>query len=628
MASCPDNVVKAVPGLEVQSKRTESQLNKRQTVHKSDDLDPQATLVVVNPSSGRRVIYITKSPFLIGRSAKNDVLLPDFRLSRECAAIFFSEGQFRLENRGSHRGILVNGKPIDSWVLHEGDTFDFAVPDSYRLVFHAPSRLTSGEILGRLLEPSDRTARTRTFHELSLLLEATQLVLSRLPLENVLAAVVDRAIELTGSHRGILLRALESDELAPVVARKRGARALPSDAIRFTALTKDQISRALKKRRIVMETHPEAEALRVGYTNKGGGEGLICICVPLLMPKRLSEDWAGEESREGVLLGLLYLDGPRPNGGNTPAMASFPCALVNSLEFQRRRQILSTLAVQAASVLTSARLMQRELERERIKRELAIARAMQQALLPKSFKEFAHLQVAGVNRPSLSVSGDYFDLVELGLDRISFAIADVSGKGLGAALLTSMLQGTFSAITLRPELPVIFEHANRLICERAEMGQYATLFLGVLAADGELHYVNAGHLPPLLIRSGRVGTDLKAESMPLGLFHDTEYPVQCHKLSPGDTLILYTDGITEAMNAEGHEFGIERLHEVVTRNVERSVAELQTAILEAIDGFACGTAQADDITLLILRYCGRTLQADPLALRSLAPPGATCPCES
>ena len=229
-------------------------------------------------------------------------------------------------------------------------------------------------------------------------------------------------------------------------------------------------------------------------------------------------------------------------------------------------------------------------------------------MLPKSFKELAHLQVTGINRPSLSVGGDYFDLIELGPERTAFVIADVSGKGLGAALVTSMLQGTFSAITLRPELPAIFEHANRFICERAEVERYATIFFGVLTADGELQYVNAGHHPPILIRSGRVETDFKAESMPLGLFPDTVYPARCHKLNPGDTLIRYTDGITEAMDAGHNEFGIDRLRQVVTRHAGASVAELQTAILEELDEFARGAHQADDITLLILRYQSPTLQ--------------------
>ena len=587
----------------------ESPKRSPQIPHREDQPQPSALLEVVDPTSGRRIVYITKSPFLIGRSAKNDLLLPDFRLSRECAAIVFSEGPFRLENRGSNRGVLVNGKQIDSCVLQEGDTLDFGVADSYSLIFHAPSKELSGDIARRLLEPpSDTTPRIRAFHDLSLLLEATSLIQSRLPLEHVLAAVVDRAIELTGSHRGLLFQALENGELVPVFARKRGARALPPHMIYFTEFTRDYIGSALKKRRIIMEARPEEDSRQAGYADKGRGrEGLVCICVPLVMPARLSDDWASEESGAGTLMGLLYLDGPYSKHG-VSAIAAFVNPVADPLQFQQRRQSLGTLAVQAAGALTGARLMQRELERERMKQELAIARGIQQALLPKNFKELAHLQVTGINRPSLSVGGDYFDLIELGPERTAFVIADVAGKGLGAALVTSMLQGAFSAITLRPELPAIFEHANRFICEHAEVERYATIFFGVLTADGELQYVNAGHHPPILIRSGRVETDFKAESMPLGLFPDTVYPARCHRLNPGDTLILYTDGITEATDAGHNEFGIDRLRQVVTRHAGASVAELQTAILEELDEFARGAHQADDITLLILRYQSPTLQ--------------------
>jgi serine phosphatase RsbU (regulator of sigma subunit) len=125
-------------------------------------------------------------------------------------------------------------------------------------------------------------------------------------------------------------------------------------------------------------------------------------------------------------MGLLYLDGPYSKLGALSAIAAFVNPVADPPQFQQRRQILSTLAVQAAGALTSARLMQRELERERVKQELEIARGIQQALLPKSFKELAHLQVTGINRPSLSVGGDYFDLIELGPERTAFVIADAS----------------------------------------------------------------------------------------------------------------------------------------------------------------------------------------------------------
>jgi sigma-B regulation protein RsbU (phosphoserine phosphatase) len=204
----------------------------------------------------------------------------------------------------------------------------------------------------------------------------------------------------------------------------------------------------------------------------------------------------------------------------------------------------------------------------------------------------------------LSVGGDYFDLIELGPDRASFIIADVSGKGLGAALLSSMLQGTFSALALGHEPARMFSHANQFVVDRTEVGRYATLFFGTLDALGRLQYINAGHLPPLLARSGGVELIFKADSLPLGLFPNAEFGPRFHRLDPGDTLVLYTDGITEAMDAEGNQFGIDRLQEVVMHNSKASVKALQGAILEAVDEFACGAHQADDITIFILRYMG------------------------
>jgi sigma-B regulation protein RsbU (phosphoserine phosphatase) len=204
----------------------------------------------------------------------------------------------------------------------------------------------------------------------------------------------------------------------------------------------------------------------------------------------------------------------------------------------------------------------------------------------------------------MSVGGDYFDVIELALDRTAFIIADVSGKGLGAALVTSTLQGTFSAVALEPEIRTLFRHANRFICEHSEVERYATRFFGTLGSVGSMQYINAGHLSPLLVRSGIVKPALESGSVPVGLFPDAEFTTCFHQLTPGDTLVLYTDGITEAMDTRENQFGIEHLQVVVAQQANGSVEDMQAAILVALDEFTYDAEQADDITLLILRYRG------------------------
>ena len=249
-------------------------------------------------------------------------------------------------------------------------------------------------------------------------------------------------------------------------------------------------------------------------------------------------------------------------------------------------------------------------ERQRLQQELAVARRIQQGLLPTSFRNFPHFRVAAVNQPCLAVRGDYFDLMELDSNRLAFVIADVSGKGLGAALVTSLLQGAFSTLTLSAgrdpsaDRAGIFAHVNRFICTHSEVNRYATLFFGILDPTGRLEFLNAGHPPPLLIRRGRVETVFQGESFPVGMFEEAVFKISSAALDPGDTLLLFTDGVTDAENPEGERFGLERLQEAVAAHITCSVNDLQVAVLAAVERFVRGAEPADDLTLLILHNPG------------------------
>src|SRR5713226_6009530 len=171
------------------------------------------------------------------------------------------------------------------------------------------------------------------------------------------------------------------------------------------------------------------------------------------------------------------------------------------------RQILDALAADAASILDNARLVERERERQRLEQEIGIARDIQQALLPKNLREYPHLAVSGVNFPCLSVGGDYYDV---------FLLADVSGKGLGAALLTTMLQGALSGMSLGTDPARTFNHVNRFLCDHAEVGRYATMFFGILEDSGKLEYINAGHPSPILLRKDTTEEAFTEGSFPVG----------------------------------------------------------------------------------------------------------------
>jgi phosphoserine phosphatase RsbU/P len=291
--------------------------------------------------------------------------------------------------------------------------------------------------------------------------------------------------------------------------------------------------------------------------------------------------------KRGEFLGVLYLDSTRP-------------AAFSKLD----RQLLDAFKDQAASILDNARLVARERERQRLEQEINIARDIQQALLPRNFRDYPHLSVVGCNFPCLSVGGDYFDVFPLGDGRTAFLIADVSGKGLGAALLTTMLQGVLSGLALGADAARVITHLNQFLCNHAEVGRYATMFFGILDEQGHLDYINAGHPSPILIRDGIPQEAFTEGSFPVGLVPEAEYTTVHTKVEPGDTLVLFSDGVTEAMDPCDQLFTGARLREVLTGLQNTPLDEIQRKVLEAVENFAQGASQADDLTLLLIRFRG------------------------
>jgi sigma-B regulation protein RsbU (phosphoserine phosphatase) len=282
---------------------------------------------------------------------------------------------------------------------------------------------------------------------------------------------------------------------------------------------------------------------------------------------------------------VLYLDSKRPTA-------------FSKLD----RQILDALAADAASILDNARLVERERERQRLEQEIGIARDIQQALLPKNLRDFPNLSVSGVNFPCLSVGGDYFDVFPLDEKRTAFLLADVSGKGLGAALLTTMLQGALSGMSLGTDPARTFNHVNRFLCDHAEVGRYATMFFAILEEGGKLEFINAGHPSPILLRQGRAEEAFTEGSFPVGLVPEAEFTTSSIQLETDDTLVLFSDGVTEAMDPEENLYGVGRLKEVLEGKHELALDEIQKVVLESVENFARGARQADDVTMLVVRY--------------------------
>ena len=547
----------------------------------------EAVLEVVSPDGARRYARITQTPFMIGRGAEtgNHLQLSDRRISRNCAAVVIEANRYYVEDRGQRRGLFVNGEKIDSRELQDGDIVTFGLDDSYEIIFRSAKGADDDSIPQLLtrIEHITSSEPSGGLRKLNLLLEATTLLHSQLPLDSVLGKMLDYAVSVTDADRGLLLETDAGGALKVKLARRSGGLRLPPESL---TPSQTAIQLALKQKSpVITEDLAQADVDLQAAQSIVAQRLRAVVVIPLYALSRAKTQESMVNIKCGDFLGVLYMDSRRP-------------AAFSRLD----RQILDALAADAASILDNARLVERERERQRLEQEINIARDIQQALLPRDFREFPHLAVTGFNLPCLSVGGDYFDVFPLSDGRTAFLIADVSGKGLGAALLTTMLQGALSGMTLGTDPARVLNHVNRFLCDHSEVGRYATMFFGVLDQEGHLEFINAGHPSPFLIRRGAAEEAFTEGSYPVGLVPEAEYTAVCLKLEPGDTLVLFSDGVTEAMDPDEQMFGIARLKELLTGQLECPLEQLQKCVLEAVENFARGARQADDLTLLIVRY--------------------------
>ncbi len=242
-------------------------------------------------------------------------------------------------------------------------------------------------------------------------------------------------------------------------------------------------------------------------------------------------------------------------------------------------------------------------ERRALEQDLDLAARLQSSLLPKQDLAAGGFQAAYHYEPASTVSGDYCDVVppEDGRDGLYFLLGDVSGKGVAASMLMASLRGTVRTL-IGTDLPVngLVERANRLFCESVAASHFATLVCGRASKAGRIEVCNAGHCPPLIVRGGKV-EPLQATGLPVGLFCASEYTVTEAQLAPGDLMLLYTDGLTEASDGGGSEYGDERLTRVVRDRHALPPRDLIRACLADLAAFRGRSPKSDDLTLLAIR---------------------------
>ncbi len=528
---------------------------------------------------------------VIGRSSQCDLTISDRFLSRRHARVFRQDTGWLIEDLGSRNGTLVNGRAVaEATLLTEGDEVQLSgsllqvsavAPDSAVItrdrglpghtIFRQASDLIEGQ---RSMPPESRSS-----------VDALQRYTDRLQLLNDVHQALARSVDLSVLLELILARAFEHlrPEEGVILLKGKGGgyeqaayRATDPEARRY-AISETLVREVAEKGLAALVLDVETDA-RFSAAESIIGSGIrSLIAAPL-------------QDKEGAL-GMIALS-----------------SRLNRRQFgEDDLQLLTSLASVAALRIRNLALTEEAAERRRLETELKLARQIQVALLPDRLPDLPGWALYSATVPSRGVSGDFYEVIQRngGAESV-LIVTDVSGKGIAASLLTASLEALLVGPIESGDPPEeISQQVSRRLYQRTPAAKYATAFLAVLEpATGRLRYTNAGHNPALLVRASGEVERLGPTGTPLGLLPESNFTGVDRSLAVGDTLVIYTDGITEAVNPLDEEYGLDRLSGICTERRASTLAELADTIEQSLDDFAEGVPYADDRTVLMARRLG------------------------
>src|SRR5688572_11008631 len=530
----------------------------------------------VNDGLGQRIVPINKALLCIGRRTESDLRLVGSDVSREHAEIVQANGDWILRDKGSRYGTYVNGEAVTEHKLMHGDRVQFGRASGADVVF----------LTGDGPSHTDRShaSAVNDLRQLAALMEALRALGSGRVLDEVLAMVLDAAIDVAGAERGfIMLGDGIDDQLDMKLARAKGRITMPGSGFGTSRKIPEEVFKTGELKIVADLLDGDLANVHMGTVALGIRH---VACIPLRAVRFL--DRADQKEPEANNIGVLYLDS-REKG---------------SLLAPHTRTALDTLATEAGVAIENARLYRETLEKARIEHELRIAAEIQRALLPEGDHAGPFFDAAGTSVQARSIGGDFFDMQDNTDGSFGFLCGDVAGKGPAAALLTSKILGIFSAFAAVGDTPEeLVDHINKVLTRRAIDARYATLIYGQLQPSGRLKFCNAGHNPPLIYGADGVRR-IETGGMPVGMFEMAPYTGDECELKPGDVFVSYSDGVTEAHNINGEEFGEARLVTVLERYSRGSSAVILEQIINAVQDFARGVEQYDDVTALVVKYNG------------------------
>jgi serine phosphatase RsbU (regulator of sigma subunit)/pSer/pThr/pTyr-binding forkhead associated (FHA) protein len=572
-------------------------------------------LIVNYPDRAPERLPLGRLRITIGRSARNDVCVPDPFASRVHAEVRREGDQYLLQDLGSANGTYYNGSKLESVVaLTHGSRIQIGETE---IVFK--DKATARELTAPTFEedtplPEATIAFDSATHTTSGLLEAIEgartqtsgrfnvaTVVSQKKAAATAAATADQGdlLALISKVGVTLLASATLDETLRQVAR------LVFDAVpaeRCLIMLREEETKELRVRAAEMRDQQgkvDVSEVRVSRTivEEVVRQGRSVLTSDAQHDPRFMSSTVTFQGIRSVLavplgvgesvFGMIYADSP----------------LATSRFTEDHLKVLTTLGSVAAIRVENTRLLEEHMEQQHHERELQLAREIQQRFQPTAPPVVSGYELQGISFPSYQIGGDYYDFINCADGRLVVALGDVSGKGTSAALLMSSLHAAVHAqvASCRPITDTIGA-VNRYLADNTPANRFVTLFYAELdPLTGSLAFINAGHNPPFIAHAGGTMEQLAAGGLPLGIVPDFDYREGRTQLQPGDVLVSYSDGVTETQNPKGEEFGTTRLQEVISQNLERSAAAIRDKIEAALSAFAQGTPAVDDITLLIVK---------------------------
>ena len=553
----------------------------------------------VYPKTGEPFIFaLEHDRTSVGRALENDLSLPDQFCSSRHALFAATDAGYVVRDLGSKNGVFVNGKKIQlETELRKGDEillgstriiFDQEAVTRIEMVEGPPGLGEYNTIIGVqdiLRKPAlDTAARPqpqagdleKLRHEqksLAVLNEVSQALIHHLPLDELLDHIMDLISQYIPMDRGILmLKEGEPPQLIPKVVRilnpgMKKANIQVSRTILNTAMAKNS-SILLSDVQSDSKFREQASVLHSNVRT--------AMCVPL---------WNNQE-----IIGIVYADRVSP---------------VNPFT-EDDLKLLTLLANVIAVKIENAKLIEESLEKCRMEREMAVAAQIQRNLLPREAPRLEKFEVCGSNKGCFQIGGDYYDFIPLDSGRLGIAIADVSGCGVGPALLMASLRASLRAeVGPRHELTGMAARLNDFVHQSSESHTYITFFFGELDTEtGEMTFVNAGHNPPILVDVKDGLQRLESTGFCLGMFPEVVYGAGNVRLGPGDLLCLYTDGITEGRSAENEEYGEDRLQRLLGENMGLAAPKIMEKIFAEVRSYTGCAEPGDDMTLVLVKRVG------------------------